>query len=136
MEKKHTPPQWMDHLLEWFCDTRLWEGIRGDLEELFAEHVESKGLRRARLLYLVQGVGFLRLTFTHKSKKLTPMSSFWQNYFHTIFRSILRQKVLFGINLVGLTLAISCLLFAWVYIYDEYQADKQLASSHCPHESV
>ncbi len=124
MREKLTPPQWTDRLLEWFCDSLLWESIRGDLEELFVEDAELHGPRKARWLYVLHGIGFLRLTFMHKGKRLTTMTSFWQNYLRTILRSIRRQKALFIINLLGLTLAISCVLFAVVYIHDESQVDR------------
>ncbi len=51
------------------------------------------------------------------------MKSIWLNYFLTSLRSIKKQKALFTINLVGLIMAISCSLFALVYINDELKFD-------------
>ncbi|MEM9328675.1 MAG: FtsX-like permease family protein [Bacteroidota bacterium] len=123
MNRRPTPPLWIDHLLAWFCDNQLWDGIRGDLQELFDENVEVKGPRIARILYVLHALGFLRLTFMTTNNKPTPMSYFWQNYFRTILRSLSRNKKLTAINMVGLTLAISCLLLATVYILDERAMD-------------
>lgn len=53
------------------------------------------------------------------------MRAILSNYFVTSFRSIKKNKALFAINLVGLVLAITCSLFAFVYINDELQFDQQ-----------
>ncbi len=125
MKKELQPPKWIYNILERFCDPYLWEGISGDLFESFLENVETKGVMRARLIYIFQSLGFLRTKFKRKEKRLTNMKSIWLNYFRTSIRSIKKQKVLFGINLIGLIMAISCSLFALVYIDDELKFDTQ-----------
>lgn len=121
---RREPPKWIYKLMERFCDSYLWEGISGDLEEAFHQNVESKGYRKARWIYTYHALGFLRFRFKKKEKRISNMKSIWLNYFLTSFRSLKKQKVLFAINLVGLVMAISCSLFALIYIYDEFQFDK------------
>lgn len=53
------------------------------------------------------------------------MKSIWLNYFLTSFRSIKKQRSFFIINLIGLIMAISSSMFAFIYIYDELQFDSQ-----------
>ncbi len=125
MKKELQPPRWIYNVLERFCDPYLWEGISGDLFESFLENVEKKGALKARLIYVSQSLGFLRMKFKKKEKRLNNMKSIWLNYFLTSLRSIKKQKALFGINLIGLIMAISCSLFALVYIDDELSFDTQ-----------
>jgi len=52
------------------------------------------------------------------------MRSMWINYFITAYRSLRRNKAFFLINLTGLIVAVSCSLFALIYINDELQYDQ------------
>ncbi|MEP1097657.1 MAG: FtsX-like permease family protein [Cyclobacteriaceae bacterium] len=124
MKEKLQPPSWIYKLVERFCDPYLWEGISGDLEEVFHENVEYRGIHKARWIYLFQSMGFLRNTFRQKTKTLSTMRSMWLNYFLTAYRSLRRNKAFFLINLTGLIVAVSCSLFALIYINDEVQYDK------------
>ena len=51
------------------------------------------------------------------------MRSIWLNYFVTSYRSLRKNKAFFFINLTGLIVAVSCALFALIYIHDELQYD-------------
>ncbi|NQZ77579.1 MAG: ABC transporter permease [Ekhidna sp.] len=121
------PPKWPLKWLARFCQTELIEGIAGDLEELYLENIQQKGKVRATLLYCLQSLGFVRLIFKKKPKRISNMRAIWTNYLVTAFRSLRRQRTFFAINLVGLIIAITCSLFALVYIHDELQFDKQHA---------
>ena len=130
MKHKHTsPPQWIQRLIEKYCEPFLWEGISGDLQELFFENVESKGVRRANLLYIFQAIGFFRMRFRKQNKTHSNMKAIWYNYLITSYRSLKRRKSFFAINLIGLITAITCGLFALVYIHDELQFDNQHSDS-------
>ncbi len=61
------PPRWASWLLEKFCAPHLLEEMQGDLEELYAERVESLGTRQANLRY-VQDVLSLVRPFVLKRK--------------------------------------------------------------------
>ncbi len=124
MKKEVQPPKWIYRFLERFSDPYLWEGISGDLLEVFHENVELKGLRKARWIYLFQSLGFLRNVFRKKAKTISTMRSMWLNYFVTAFRTLRKNKAFFLINLTGLIVAVSCSLFALIYINDELQYDK------------
>lgn len=124
MKKELQPPKWIYKFVQRFCDPYLWEGISGDLEEGFHENVELKGMRKAQLIYILSSVGFLRNIFRDKTKNISNMKSIWLNYFITSYRSLRRNKAFFFINLIGLIVAVSCSLFALIYINDELQFDQ------------
>ena len=54
------------------------------------------------------------------------MPSIWIHYLLTAYRSLRRHRVFFGINLMGLTLAISCALYAFIFIQDELRFDQHI----------
>ena len=124
-DKSKRPPQWIKRLIERYCDPHLFEGISGDLEELFFENVALKGHRRAKWIYIMQILGFFKTRFRKRSKKTSNMKAIWANYFLISWRSLQKHKFYFGINLLGLILAITCSLLAIVYINDEFQFDRQ-----------
>ncbi len=123
--KEIKPPEWIQRLINRYCDPYLIEGIYGDLEELFFENVELKGPAKAKLIYFFQAFGFFRRRFKKRSKKVSNMKAIWTNYLLTSFRSLKRHKAFFAINLIGLITAITCSLFALVYVHDELQFDNQ-----------
>ena len=130
MDRKIDPPKWMDRFMEWFCDPRLLEGIQGDLAEAFHHNVNTRGVAVAKRLYLMQAFGFVRYRFARKTKRShNNMRAMWNHNFLSGFRSIKRHKMLFAINLTGLVLAISCVLFAYLFISDELQMDRKVAGS-------
>ena len=122
------PPKWILKYLDWFCDPHLVEGIAGDLEEAFLDNLQVKSLRVSKAIYFMQALGFFRLVFRRKDKRVSNMASIWTNYLLTSYRSLKRHKALFGINLLGLITAICCSLFAWVFIHDELQFDAHVES--------
>ncbi|WP_424961555.1 ABC transporter permease [Ekhidna sp.] len=126
MKQKVKPPGWIQRLVERYCEPYLFEGISGDLEELFLENVELKGLVKAKILYLLQAIGFFRIRFKRRSKRVSNMKAIWTNYLLTSYRSLMRHKSFFAINLVGLTVAIICSLYALVFIADELSYDKHV----------
>ncbi len=110
--------------MEHYIDPFLWEGIYGDLHQIFGENVKKRGYNTAVWIFVWQVLGFLRWRFRNKGKTKSNMRSIWSNYLLVSFRSLKRHKVYFLINLLGLVLAISCSLYAYVYIRDEIAFDR------------
>ncbi len=121
------PPDWATRLLEWFCAPHLLEEMRGDLEELYRERVDTLGIRQARYRYVRDVLSLVR-PFVVKRKKnaYTPPSSFTmlQNYFTIAFRNMMRQKGYTALNLTCLTLGITCCLFIFLFMQNELDYDR------------
>ena len=45
------------------------------------------------------------------------------NYFRIAFRNLLKQKIYSGINIFGLALGFSCVIFIMMHVFDEYSYD-------------
>jgi ABC-type antimicrobial peptide transport system permease subunit len=121
------PPRWASRLLRWYCADYLTEEIQGDLEEEFYFQIKKIGLRKARLDYIRNVLGFIR-PFAIKQKKFsTSNSSFGMNmirhYLLVAARNVVRQKTFSAINIVGLVLGMTCCLFIMLWVKDELAVD-------------
>lgn len=107
----HIPPKLASRFLRWFCKPSLVEDIEGDLMEDFNDHIELKGLRRARIIYFWSVIRFLQ-PFAIKRMSSSKLNLImFRNYFKTSLRSIARNRLFSFINVFGLAVSMSvCLL--------------------------
>lgn len=107
----HMPPKLASSFLRWFCKPSLVEDIEGDLMEDFNDHIETKGLRRARFIYFWSVIRFLQPFAIKKMSSSKFNTIMFRNYFKTSLRSIARNKLFSFINIFGLAVSMSvCLL--------------------------
>ena len=129
-KKEHHPPAWAQRFVEWYCKPGLVEDLTGDLNEYFGRNVKSVGPRRAKLIYILDAIKFLR-PYTVRKPKLANLFINWimiGSYFKTSGRSLLRNKLFSSINIVGLAISMSVglLLIAFVLdllSYDQFHKD-------------
>jgi putative ABC transport system permease protein len=120
------PPQWAERFLEWYCKPSLLEDLQGDLNEYFDRNVKAKGLRRARFIYIVDVLKFLRLYTIRKPEfiNLLTQSIMIASYVKTSGRSIMRNKLFSFINIAGLAVSMSVGLLMIGMIYDSMSYDR------------
>lgn len=115
----------IDRWLEWFCEPWLYEGIRGDLDELYEYEAESKGQRKAKWLYNLRAIGFFRVTFYKKSKQYhSNWTTMWRHYLTITIRNLKRQKAYSIINLLGLTIGMTAGFMILQYVFYENTYDQ------------
>ncbi len=124
---KPRPPRWADRLLEWYCAPHLLEEVQGDLREEFDYQVHRVGVRRARLDYLRNVLGFAR-PFAVK-RKISEYSNptntdMLQNYFKIAWRNVERNRTYALLNTVGLALGIACGLALFVLVRHHLSTDR------------
>ena len=68
--KNWQPPRWATRLMEWYCRPELLEDLQGDLNEYFDRNVKSKGLTRARIIYILDVLKFFRFYTIRKPQFL------------------------------------------------------------------
>ncbi len=56
-------------------------------------------------------------------KQKTGMSSLLPNYFKSTYRNLVRDKLYSGINILGLSIAIICCLFIYIFVQNELSYD-------------
>ncbi|MVM37506.1 FtsX-like permease family protein [Spirosoma sp. HMF3257] len=125
------PPRWAQRLLCWYCRPDLLEDLQGDLNEYFDRNLETKGARRARLIYCLDVLKFVR-PYTIRKPDFLNFFIHWimiGSYLKTSRRSLVRNKLFSFINIFGLAVSMSvgllviCLISDFLS-YDDFQLKK------------
>ncbi|WP_084165837.1 ABC transporter permease [Dyadobacter crusticola] len=125
MKKPPMPPKWATDFLRWYCRPGLAEDLEGDLFEYFTRNVRDKGARRARLIYIIDVIKFLRPYTVRKIEPLTFLSHFIMigSYLKTSRRSLVRNKLFSLINIIGLAVSMSVGLLVISIVSDQLAYD-------------
>lgn len=116
----YRPPRWAERLLEWYCRPELLEDLQGDLIEYFNRNVQEKGIRAARLVFVVDVIKFFR-PYTVKQPKIShPMHNLTvlRNYFKSAARSLGKNKLFSTINILGMAISMSVGLLLIAFVAD------------------
>lgn len=143
-DEKITPPLWAKWLLNFYCRAEVLESLEGDLNEYFERNVKSKGVFRARIIYIVDVIKFCRLYTIKRPKRGDLFSNvrLYRNYYKTSLRTIQHNKLFSTINVVGLSVSmcVALLLIAFfleVRSFDNFHlnADRVLRVNSVLHEN-
>ncbi|MDX2246817.1 MAG: ABC transporter permease [Bacteroidia bacterium] len=121
-----SPPRWLLRFFRWYCHPDFAEDIEGDLCERFARNAAETSLRKARWRFLFEVLLLFRPGIIRPVKlpqTLIYPSMFRHNLLIT-YRSFLRNKSSFLINLIGLTSGLTCTLLIYLWVSDELSMDK------------
>lgn len=120
------PPRWVQRLLELYCRPELLEDLAGDLEEHFNRNLQTKGAAKAKLVYWIDVIKFIRLYTIKKPQPKSAMNAnMFQNYFKTSVRNLSKNKLFSTINVVGLAISMSVALLLIAFIVELRSFDKQ-----------
>lgn len=118
--RKVTPPRWAQRFLEWYCRPELLEDLEGDLNEYFFRNLKTIGPSKARIVYIIDVLKFLR-RYTIRTPEFVNFLIHWimlGSYIKTSSRNILRHKLFSFINIVGLAVSMSVGLLMIVFVSD------------------
>ncbi len=143
MNKKRTPPRpprWVTNLLMRITAPHLREEIQGDLDELFQKRVLRYGSSKASWLYMLDVFLFLHPRLWRREvtapihQSNTCFSAYpspfflspdmFRNYLKIAFRNLTRNKAYSFINLVGLSIGMTCGLLIGLWVIDEFSFNK------------
>ncbi len=119
------PPHWATRLLRWYCAPHLVEEVEGDLEEEFRYRAKKDGLWSARLDYIRNVFGFMKpfaIRRKSTSNPTIPMNLI-RHYFTVAVRQVWRHKSFAAINIVGLSLGLTCCMLIYLWVNDEKSID-------------
>lgn len=124
------PPRWLHKLLVWFHPEETIEEVEGDLDELYVYWYKRAGKRQATMRYLLNVVSVLPpfVKRRHRKQEYRTTSNIQpvmiRNYFTIAFRTLKRQKVSTGINIIGLAIGLATCLLIFLYIENELSYDR------------
>lgn len=129
--QEHKPPRWAEKFLSWYCKSSLLEDLQGDLNEFFHRNIKTKGIRRAKLIYTLDVIKFMRL-YTIRKPEIINLLINWimlGSYVKTSGRNIMRNKLFSFINIAGLSvsLLVGMLLIGLlndIFSYDQFHENK------------
>ncbi|MEI9919847.1 MAG: ABC transporter permease [Bacteroidota bacterium] len=120
------PPRWAQRFIEWYCKPELAEDLVGDLDEYFERNVESKGVGRAKIIYIIDAIKFFR-PYTVRRPNFVNVLINWimiGSYIKTSGRNVMRNKLFSSINIVGLAISMSVGLMLISFLNDLNSYDK------------
>ncbi|MBX2900161.1 MAG: ABC transporter permease [Cyclobacteriaceae bacterium] len=108
INQKNKPPRLAEKFLSWYCKPELLEDLQGDLYEYFQRNVKTRGVVRAKLIYIIDVIKFMRLYTLRKPEFVNTLIN-WimlSSYVKTSGRNMLRNKLFSAINIVGLSVSL------------------------------
>ncbi|WP_051052983.1 ABC transporter permease [Fulvivirga imtechensis] len=123
-QNEAAPPKWMDRVLECFCAPHLLEEVKGDLHERFHLRAKRIGASKARKYYLREVFSFARPYIMRRNVSNNTLKiAMFKNYFKIAYRNLINKKVYSGINIVGLSIGITCCMLIFQYVAFEKSFD-------------
>jgi putative ABC transport system permease protein len=125
-KKNISPPKWATKLLTWYCKPELLEDLQGDLNEYFERNIKTEGIKKAKLIYILDVLKFFRLYTVRKPEFVNFLINFIMigSYIKTSGRSMVRNKLFSAINIIGLAISMSVGLLLISILFDTYSYDK------------
>ena len=120
------PPRWAQRFLRWYCRPTLVEDLEGDLNELFERNTRTRGAFRAKLIYVVDVLKFVR-PYTTRKPSIYEFLRQWimiNNYVKISGRIIVRNTLFSSINIAGLGISMAIGLLLIGLLYDMRQYDR------------
>lgn len=118
-----------DQLFKWYCHPDFYPDIKGDLEELYSDHLEQ-GLKSAQWKYCIDVLLLFRLSLLRPiiRNSIIKDTGMLKNYFKVSVRSLSRHKMFTAINVIGLAIGLASFLLMFEYIkfergYDAFHND-------------
>jgi putative ABC transport system permease protein len=132
--KKILPPKFAERILSWYCRPELLEDLQGDLNEYFDRNLKSKGPARARFIYFIDVMKFMRLYTVRKPEFVNLLISWIMlgSYIKTSGRNIVRNKLFSAINIAGLSISMAVGLVMISILSDVFSYD----SFHVNHDRI
>ncbi len=103
----------------WYCLPEKYEELHGDLEEFFYERAAQYGEASARWYYLLDVIRCCQPYAWKKPQRQNSNIVMFRNYYLTAFRSLLKHKSYFIINISGLAIGIASFTFISLYVINE-----------------
>lgn len=117
------PPKKAIAFLRWFCREELVEELEGDLTELFCkEYVHSA--RHANWTFTWRVLKYFRPGYIKSFNPSTKSNGMFKNYFTMAWRNLRYNKSFSSLNIIGLSIGMTCCLIIFQYLTLESGFDR------------
>jgi putative ABC transport system permease protein len=119
------PPNLFLKFFRWFCHPKLRDSIEGDLMELYEERVKENGKRKADLKFVRDVLLLFRPSIIRPAEGYQQLNNYGmlKNYFKIGFRSLVKNKAFYFVNIFGLSIGLACCMLIGAYVYSELTYD-------------
>ncbi|MEQ9301864.1 MAG: ABC transporter permease [Cyclobacteriaceae bacterium] len=124
------PPKWADRFLAWYCNPDLLEDLQGDLYEVYYQHLDQDKPTKAKWLFIWLVLrSFRPSVFRRTEHHNNSFLAMTRNNIKIALRVLWMDRTNSAINLLGLTIGISCFLLLGLYVkqelsYDDFHTQK------------
>jgi putative ABC transport system permease protein len=121
-----SPPNWIFHILSWFCPPHLVEEIEGDLTQKYFHDLNIYSRPRAGLRLFIRTLMFFRPGIILRSKIISARREaiLFQNHLFTAIRQMQKHKVFSFITIFALSTSITACLLIFQYASFELSYDR------------
>ncbi len=121
----YKPPRWADRFLEWYCSKHYLEEVQGDLHEWHKRRVLKSGRFRARLMYPIDVVAYLRLFRVKNIDEMEKRNNrLFFSYLKMAIRQYRRNLAYSTLNTLGLAIGLVSVMLISLFILDELSFDR------------
>ncbi|HSI76407.1 MAG TPA: ABC transporter permease, partial [Lunatimonas sp.] len=121
-QNQNQPPRWAQKFISWYCKPSMSEDLIGDLNEYFYRNLHSRGPRRAKVIYIIDAIKFLR-SYTVGTPHFVNHIMIG-SYIKTSGRNLMRNKLFSLINIAGLAISMSVGLLLIAFVLDLHSYDR------------
>lgn len=120
-----SPPRHPLAFLRWFCREDYLEEIEGDLTEVFQKEY-AKDTRKANWKFSWSVLRYFRPRFikSFRNSFQTDSTSMYKNYLKVAYRNLVSNKGFSIINIIGLSIGMTCCLLIFQFVAFEYSFDR------------
>ncbi len=119
-----TPPRWADRFLEWYCNPDLLEDLQGDLYEVYYNYLDKRKPTKAKWLFIWLVLRSFRPAVIRRNQQhKNSFLAMTRNNIKIALRVLWTDRTNTAINLLGLTIGISCFLLLGLYVKQELSYD-------------
>src|SRR6187401_2086436 len=117
------PPKRAIQFLRWFCREDYLEELEGDLTELFRKEYGHSVLK-AKATFLWRVIKYFRPGFIRSFTSSIYSNGMYSNYFKIAWRNLFSGKSFSFLNIIGLSIGMTCCLIIFQYVAFESALDR------------
>lgn len=120
-KKKISPPYLAELLMRFFFPDCGSLTTIGDMNEIFNHIAASQGLFKAKIWYIMETLKSIIPLLLHS---LLWGSTMLKNYIKIAFRNLFKYKTYSVINILGLSVGLTCCILIYLYSVNEFSYDR------------